>query len=119
MEQTEEGNGRQACGNHLGRGRPRGSDDDSGTAYTANDAMARALREERIRAGLSQGQLARRLGVGQSRVSMMECGRVALDLPMLERLAAALGVHLVVGFEHAGECEGAEGGTALPMEISH
>lgn len=54
-----------------------------------------ALREER---GLSQRQLAERLGTTQSAVARLEAGHVSPSLPTLDKVADALGVELVVTF---------------------
>ena len=54
-----------------------------------------ALREKR---GLSQRELAERLGTTQSAVARLEAGNVSPSLPTLERIAKALEAELVVGF---------------------
>ncbi|WP_308209063.1 helix-turn-helix domain-containing protein [Actinoallomurus purpureus] len=53
----------------------------------------RALREDK---GWSQTELARRTGMTQSAVARFESGGTVPTLPVLERLAHALGVELVV-----------------------
>lgn len=53
----------------------------------------RALREQR---GLSQRELAERLGTTQSAVARLEAGHVSPSLPTLDKVADALGVELVV-----------------------
>ena len=53
----------------------------------------RALREKR---GLSQRDLAERLGTTQSAVARLEAGHVSPSLPTLDKVADALGVELVV-----------------------
>ena len=45
-------------------------------------------------AGLTQGELAQRLGVGQSYVSALETGQRPLRIDMLLRVARATGAHL-------------------------
>jgi len=50
------------------------------------------LREARKRAGLSQGELARRVGIHQSGVSRIERGRRTMTVPQLMTFARALGV---------------------------
>lgn len=52
-------------------------------------AMIRRLREGR---GLTQGELARLVDVGDKAVSRWECGRGYPDITLLEPLASALGV---------------------------
>jgi transcriptional regulator with XRE-family HTH domain len=53
------------------------------------------LREKR---GLSQRELAERLGTTQSAVARLEAGNVSPSLPTLDKVAEALGVELVVSF---------------------
>ncbi|HEX4213897.1 MAG TPA: helix-turn-helix transcriptional regulator [Candidatus Dormibacteraeota bacterium] len=52
------------------------------------------LRDARRRAGLSQGELARRAGVAQSVVSVYESGHREASLPTIARLVAATGYEL-------------------------
>ena len=52
----------------------------------------------REKRGLSQRELAERLGTTQSAVARLEAGNVSPSLPTLDKLADALGVELVVGF---------------------
>ena len=54
-------------------------------------ALIRALREE---AGLTQLQLAEKLGVSDRAVSKWECGRGAPDVTLLGALSAALKVNV-------------------------
>ena len=56
----------------------------------------RGLREAR---GISQKELGRRIGSTQPAIARLEAGRVSPTLETLDRVAAALGVELVVGFE--------------------
>jgi len=53
------------------------------------------LREKR---GLSQRELAERLGTTQSAIARLEAGNVSPSLPTLDRVAEALEVELVVSF---------------------
>jgi transcriptional regulator with XRE-family HTH domain len=57
----------------------------------------RALREAQH---LSQAELARRMGSTQPAIARLEAGRVAPSLDTLDRAAAALGVELVITFQH-------------------
>ena len=58
----------------------------------------------RTEAGLTQAELAARMGTTQSAVARMEGGGVRPSLDTLERLAAAVGQELVVGVgEHLSE----------------
>ena len=54
-----------------------------------------ALREKR---GLSQRELAERLGTTQSAIARLEAGNVSPSLPTLDKVAEALGVELVISF---------------------
>jgi len=59
-----------------------------------------ALREKR---GLTQRELAERLGTTQSAIARLEAGNIAPSLPTLDKVAAALGVELVVSFVDLNE----------------
>jgi len=59
-------------------------------------ASGAVLREARLRAGLSQSELARRAGVAQSVISMYESGHRQPALPTLAALVAATGLDLVL-----------------------
>ena len=56
----------------------------------------RALISRRLAAGLSQREMAERLGVSQSMVAKLETGRARLTVDTLHRLAATLGVDFVI-----------------------
>jgi ribosome-binding protein aMBF1 (putative translation factor) len=58
--------------------------------------QVRALREAH---GLSQSELARRMGTTQPAIARLEAGRVAPRLETLDRVASALDVRLVIAFE--------------------
>lgn len=64
---------------------------------------AQFIRETRERRGLTQLQLARKLGVSQARVSEIESGRGRRgpSMDLLERIASACGGHLRLEFEEA------------------
>lgn len=64
--------------------------------YRALLVMVRAIREK---AGLSQAELATRLGRPQTWVSKTELGERRLDLEELRQLCEALGVPLPVAVE--------------------
>lgn len=55
----------------------------------------RALREKK---GLSQRQLAERIGTTQSAIARLEAGNISPSLPTLDRIAAALGAEVTVTF---------------------
>lgn len=67
-------------------------------AQGPNRELGRLIRELRTRAGLSQHELALRLGTTQPGVSRLESGAVTIRLDTLARVAAALDRHLVVSF---------------------
>ena len=58
----------------------------------SKQAMGAYVRQRRIELGLSQAELAERLGVWQTHVSAIEIGRVSPSVETLVRLADALGV---------------------------
>lgn len=57
------------------------------------------VREARETKGLSQSQLAERMGTQQSVIARLEGGGITPTLPTLKRIADALGTKLTVGFE--------------------
>jgi transcriptional regulator with XRE-family HTH domain len=71
------------------------------TAATADESRISAFRELvyrlRTEAGLTQAELARRMGTTQSAIARMEHGGTRPTLETLERLAGAIGQDLVVG----------------------
>jgi DNA-binding XRE family transcriptional regulator len=54
-------------------------------------ALARALIKARIKAGMTQAQVAKRMGTTQSVVARIESGQNALNLKTLEKYAHAVG----------------------------
>ena len=60
--------------------------------------LAMEIHELREKRGLSQRELAERLGTTQSAVARLEAGNVSPSLPTLDKVADALGVELVVSF---------------------
>jgi hypothetical protein len=63
------------------------------------EALARLLVKHRAQLGLAQQQLAERMGTSHSAVSRMESRQHPTKPETLRRLAAALELRLVVGFE--------------------
>ena len=61
--------------------------------------LSRTLIEVRLRAGLSQTQLARRMKTSQSYVARIESGQVKPSTDALERFAHATGFRLRISFE--------------------
>ncbi len=50
------------------------------------------LREERLRQGVSQAALAKRIGSSQSRIAKVEAGATSISLDLMFRTALSLGV---------------------------
>jgi ribosome-binding protein aMBF1 (putative translation factor) len=61
--------------------------------------LASALIEARARAGLTQDELARRMGTTQAVIARLESGRVKPSTRTLERFAKATGTRLRISFE--------------------
>ena len=64
-------------------------------------ALARELIAARTKAGLTQADVAERMGTTQSTVARLEGGRAAPSLRSLQRYAEAVGCRAVVHLEHA------------------
>jgi transcriptional regulator with XRE-family HTH domain len=62
------------------------------------EALARIVIRRRGQLGLSQAELAQRMGTSHSAISRIESGKHPTTVQTLRRLAEALGTHLVVGF---------------------
>lgn len=81
---------------------------DEGRAAYADEARISAFRELvyrlRSEAGLTQAELAERMGTTQSAIARMEGGGTRPTLETLEKVAVAVGSELVVGVgEHLSE----------------
>lgn len=63
-------------------------------------AMARELIAARTRAGLTQAEVAQRMGTGQSTVARLESGRGTPSLRSVQRYAQAVGYRAVVRLVH-------------------
>jgi ribosome-binding protein aMBF1 (putative translation factor) len=63
------------------------------------EELARLVIRHRAMLGLSQKQLAERVGTSHSAISRIESGRHKTSVETLRRVAKALGLRLVVGFE--------------------
>lgn len=80
----------------------------------ALDGIGNRLREERIRAGISQRELARRLGLSASLISQLESGQSRPSVGTLYSIVTELGVsldHVIRGGDFS-EASGADGGGA-------
>lgn len=63
------------------------------------EELARLVIKHRSALGISQEELAGRMGTSHSAVSRIESGRHKTSVETLQRLARALGLRLVLGFE--------------------
>jgi len=64
--------------------------------------LAEAIRARREELGWSQRQLAERAGMTQPGIARFEAGGTTPTLPLLERLASALGLTLTISLTPAG-----------------
>ncbi len=62
--------------------------------------LVRALIEARASSGLTQEEVARRMGTTQTAVARLESGRVNPSTQTLARFAVATGTRLKISFEH-------------------
>ncbi len=62
-------------------------------------ALARELIAARTRAGLSQEEVAKRMGTTQSAVARLESGKRPPSMRTMQRFAQAVGGHLVLRIE--------------------
>lgn len=67
------------------------------------EELARLVIRHRARLGLTQKELAERVGTSHSAISRIESGRHRTSVATLKRLAEALDLRLVVGFESGPE----------------
>jgi ribosome-binding protein aMBF1 (putative translation factor) len=79
------------------------------------EALARIVIRRRGALGLSQAELAKRMGTSHSAISRIESGQHPTTVQTLRRLAAALDTHLVVGF--ADEIPGTQSATANAADL--
>lgn len=63
------------------------------------EELARLVIKHRAALGLSQEELAQRVGTSYSAISRIESGRHKTSVDTLQRLAGALGLRFVLGFE--------------------
>ena len=71
--------------------------------------LARQMRELREKAGLSQAQLAARVGTQAPGIARIESGRFAPRLDVLHRIAAALGKRMRIQFDRAASQRSSRG----------
>jgi ribosome-binding protein aMBF1 (putative translation factor) len=65
--------------------------------------LAFEIRELREARGLSQRELAERVGTTQSAIARLEAGNISPSLPTLDRVAEALGAELTVTIADPGK----------------
>ena len=65
-------------------------------------ALIEAMLRARSHAGLTQAQLARRMGTTQAVIARLESGRTKPSTRTLERMAKATGMRLRISFEPIG-----------------
>lgn len=63
------------------------------------EELARLVIKHRAARGISQKELAHRVGTSHSAISRLESGRHKTSVETLQRVAEALGVRFVFGFE--------------------
>ena len=63
------------------------------------EVLARMIITRRIRYGLTQEQLAERMGTSVPAISRLESGQHRPNIETLEKLGQAFGEHFVLGFE--------------------
>lgn len=61
-------------------------------------AIAEAVIQKRLEQGLTQSQLAKKVGTKQSAISRLESGAYNPSITFLEKVAKALNLNLVVSF---------------------
>jgi ribosome-binding protein aMBF1 (putative translation factor) len=64
------------------------------------EQLARIVIRRRLDLGLTQEQLAERMGTSHSAISRIESGQHSTSVQTLQRLATALEMRFVMGFEH-------------------
>lgn len=65
--------------------------------------LARSVIEARVRAGLTQKQLARKMNTTQPAIARLESGKARPSTTTLAKLARATGTRLIIRFEVSGD----------------
>lgn len=78
------------------------------------ESLARLIIHKRTELGLTQADLAERMGTTASVVSRLESGQHSVTMKTLRRVAIALQSQLVVGFAGENEFEAAAGSKSKP-----
>ncbi|MGH3203032.1 MAG: helix-turn-helix domain-containing protein [Streptosporangiaceae bacterium] len=85
----------------------RRSDEQAARMAEGRGRLVRELAEQRQAAGLSQTEVAARMGTSQSAVARLESGTADVRASTLERYAAAVGGQITWKFDRPAEAEGA------------
>ncbi len=72
----------------------------------ADEELGQRLRELRLQAGLTQAELAARVGISQPNVARLESGINPPNLSTLRKIADALSADVVVAFEKRATTSG-------------
>jgi transcriptional regulator with XRE-family HTH domain len=72
---------------------------DTSERPTSHESVALRVIQLRMRVGISQEELARRVGTTKSAISRLESGRHRPNVETLQRIAEAVGARLVITFE--------------------
>jgi transcriptional regulator with XRE-family HTH domain len=86
------------------------------------DAIGQRLREERIKAGISQRELARRLGFSPSLISQLESGQSRPSVGTLYSIVTELGVsldHVIRGGEADDASDSGDGAASSRSPVVH
>ena len=85
------------------------------------DGIGKRLREVRVKAGISQRELARRLGLSASLISQLESGRSTPSVGTLHAIVTELDVSMdkIIRGEQVGEPVAASGASAGPSPVVH
>lgn len=78
------------------------------------ESLARLIIHKRTELGLSQAELAERMGTSASVVSRLESGQHSITMKTLRRVATALQSQLVVGFAGEDDLEAASESARKP-----
>ena len=82
------------------RARRSAGDRDARERLAPYEQLARIVILRRLDLGLTQEQLAERMGTSHSAISRIESGQHSTSVQTLQRLAASLDMRFVMGFEH-------------------
>jgi ribosome-binding protein aMBF1 (putative translation factor) len=82
------------------RGRRSAGYRDARERLAPYEQLARIVIRRRLDLGLTQEHLAERMGTSHSAISRIESGQHSTSVQTLQRLAAALEMRFVMGFEH-------------------